>query len=209
MIRSFGPPVFAAPDQTLRARILHVVAGVTGLIAVGFLAPIVIMQPGTLSRGATAAVFIAGLGATVLYVNRTGRTRLAAILFAGGLIALMTALAVTAGGVRSPGVTMYFVIVLMAGLLLGERAGTVTALVCATLGLGLLLVGGAGLLPTGIQYSPTTIWLLSCLYMGVVILLLRLPTMLVKTALLVPSPSCTNGRWPSSSCRKTSSSCTR
>ena len=181
---SFAPPVFATPEQTLRARILHLVAGVTGLIAVGFLPLIAIMQPGTLSRGATAAVFISGLGATVLYVNRTGRTRLAAILFAGGLIALMTALAVTAGGVRSPGVTMYFVIVLMAGLLLGERAGTVTALVCATLGLGLLLVGGAGLLPTGIQYSPTTIWLLSCLYMGVVILLLRLPTMLVKTALL-------------------------
>ena len=62
-------------------------------------------------------------GRSLLHVNRSGRTRLAAILFTGGLIALMTALAVTAGGVRSPGVTMYFVIVLMAGLLLGDING--------------------------------------------------------------------------------------
>ena len=96
----------------------------------------------------------------------------------------MTALAVTAGGVRSPGVTMYFVIVLMTGLLLGERAGAVTALVCAALGFGLLMAETSGLLPPAIQYNSTTIWLLSCLYMGVVIILLRLPTMLIRTALL-------------------------
>ena len=184
MLRSFAPPVLATPEETLRANILHLVIGVTVLIAVSFLPLIVIMQPGTMSRSAPSAAFIFGLGLSLLHVNRSGRTRLAAIVFAGGLIALMTALAVTAGGVRSPGVTMYFIIVMMAGLLLGERAGTVTAFVCAALGLGLLLADGAGLLPPGIQYSSTTIWLLSCLYMGVVVLLLRLPTMLIRTALL-------------------------
>ena len=96
----------------------------------------------------------------------------------------MTALAVAAGGVRSPGVTMYFVIVLMTGLLLGERAGAVTALVCAALGFGLLMLETSGLLPPAIQYSSTTIWLLTCLYMGVVVVLLRLPTMLIRTALI-------------------------
>ena len=58
------------------------------------------------------------------------------------------------------------------------------ALGCAALGLALLLAEKAGLLPPGIQYSSTTIWLLSGLYMGVVIVLLRLPTMLIRTALL-------------------------
>ena len=184
MLRSFAPPVFATPEETLRANILHLVIGATVLIVVGFLPLIVIMQPGTMSRGAPAAAFICCLGLSLLHLNRSGRTRLAAILFAGGLIALMTALAVTAGGVRSPGVTMYFIIVLMAGLLLGERAGAVTAFVCAALGLGLLLADGAGVLRPGIQYSSTTIWLLSCLYMGVVVLLLRLPSMLIRAALL-------------------------
>ena len=184
MLPSFGAPVFADPEQTLRARILHLVIGATCVIAVGFFTPIVILQPETMSRSALAAVFISGLGLFLLHVNRSGRTRLAAMVFTGGLLALMTALAVTAGGVRSPGVTMYFVIVLMAGLLLGERAGTVTALVCASLGLGLLLAERAGWLRPGIRYSSTTIWLLSCLYMALVVLLLRLPTMLIRTALL-------------------------
>ena len=71
----------------------------------------------------------------------------------------------------------------MAGLLLGERVGTVTAFVCAALGLGLLLADGAGLLPPAHSMRSTTIWLLSCLYMGVVVVLLRLPSMLIRTAL--------------------------
>ena len=46
----FAPPVFASPEQTLRARILHVVVGVTMLVAVGFLPLIAIMQPATATR---------------------------------------------------------------------------------------------------------------------------------------------------------------
>ena len=90
MLRSFAPPVFATPEETLRANILHLVIGATVLIVVGFLPLIVIMQPGTMSRGAPAAAFICCLGLSLLHLNRSGRTRLAAILFAGGLIALMT-----------------------------------------------------------------------------------------------------------------------
>jgi len=184
MLRAFSSPVFATPEQTLRARILHWVIGVTVLTAVAFFPLIVITQPATGTRAVAAGAFVSTVGLLLLAVNRAGRTRLAAILFAAALVSLMTALAVTAGGVRSPGVTMYFVIVLMTGLLLGERAGRITALSCAALGLGLLLLEDAGLLPPGIRYSSTTIWLLSCLYMGLVIFLLRLPTMLIRTALL-------------------------
>jgi two-component system cell cycle sensor histidine kinase/response regulator CckA len=78
---------------------------------------------------------------------------------------------------------MYFVIVMMAGLLLGERFGTVIALACAALGLALLAAENAGQLPPAIHYSSATIWLLSCLYMGLVVVLLRLPAMLIKAAL--------------------------
>jgi PAS domain S-box-containing protein len=178
------PPVFETEEQTQRARMLHHVVSASVLITVGFVSLVMIYQPATASRGAAAAVFITVLGLVLLHINRRGKTRLASILFAAGLIALMTVLAVSAGGVRSPGVTMYFVIVLMSGLLLGERAGAITAAICAALGFGLLMAESFGLLPTAIQYNSTTIWLLSCLYMGVVIVLLRLPTMLMKTALL-------------------------
>jgi PAS domain S-box-containing protein len=180
----FVPPVFATREATERARILHFVICATVLIATGFISLAMIQQPATVSRGVPTVVFIVCLGILLLYVNRSGQTRLAGMLFAGGLIFLITSLAVTAGGVRSPGVTMYFVIVLMTGLLLGDRAGAVTALACAGLGFGLLMAERFSLLPPGIQYNSTTIWLLSCLYMGFVIVFLRLPAMLIKTALI-------------------------
>src|SRR5215471_8632941 len=96
----------------------------------------------------------------------------------------MTVLAVTSGGgVRSPGATMYFVIVLMTGLLLGERAGAVTALVCAILCFGLVLAERFGLLLPAIEYKPTTLLWLSCLYMSLVVVLMRLPTLAVRNAI--------------------------
>src|SRR5262252_2950194 len=122
-----APPTLAREQETQRARIFHLVVCTTVPIAVVFLTLVMITQPETISRAAPAAVFVVLLGVVVLQLNRR-RMRMAAILFAGGLISLMTALAITAGGgVRSPGATMYFVIVVMTGLLLGERAAAVTA----------------------------------------------------------------------------------
>ena len=78
---------------------------------------------------------------------------------------------------------MYFVIVLMTGLLLGERPGRIAGLACVALGFGLLMAERFHLLPPAVRYSSTGMWLLSCLYIGVVITLLRLPTMMIRTAL--------------------------
>ena len=183
MVSLLVPPTFGTDEQTQRARILHFVICGTVLIAVVFMTLAMTQQPIGL-RGPAAVTFISVLGVLLLRLNRRGHTRWAGILFTAGLISLITVLAIGAGGVRSPGVTMYFVIVLMTGLLLGEREGAVAALVCAGLGLGLLMAENFGLLPPAVRYNSTAIWLLSCLYMGVVIVLLRLPTLLIRTALL-------------------------
>jgi hypothetical protein len=143
------------------------------LVSVTFAA---INHPEKYSQAAAAAVFIIGLGFAVLRLNR-GRTRLAAVLFAAGLISLITALAVTAGGgMRAPGATMYIVVVHDDGLLLGERAAAVTAVACAVLCLGLVLAERLGLLLPPIPYESTTLWWLSCLFMILVVVLMRLPT---------------------------------
>jgi PAS domain S-box-containing protein len=180
----FSAPVFADQEKSAHSRILHLAICGTVFVAVSLLTLIMIFDPATVSRAASAAAFVFSMGLILLHINRRGRTRSAAMLFAGSLIATITVLAITAGGVHSPGVTMYFVIVFMTGLLLGERPGAIAALVCAALGLGLLLAERSDLLPAGIRYSSTTIWLLSCLYMGVTIVLLRLPSMLTKGAVL-------------------------
>ena len=183
MLSSIAPPTLTLEEGTQRAHIFHRAVWAIVPIAVAFLTLVAINQPETLSRAAPAAVFVIFLGVVVLRLNRR-RTRLAAILFATGLISLMTALAITSGaGMRSPGATMYFVIVLMTGLVLGQRAAAVTAVVCAILCFGLVLAERFGLLLPAIPYNSTTLWWLSCLYMGIVVVLMRLPRPVARNAI--------------------------
>ena len=183
MLSLIAPPTLTLEEETQRAHLFHGVVWAIVPIAVAFLALVAMNQPETISRAAAAAVFVIVLGVVVLRLNRR-RTRLAAIVFATGLISLMTALAITSGGgMRSPGATMYFVIVVMTGLLLGERAAAVTAVVCAILCFGLVMAESFGLLLPGIQYKSTTLWWLSCLYMSIVVVLMRLPRLVVRNAI--------------------------
>ena len=183
MLSSIAPPTLTLEEGTQRAHIFHRAVWAIVPVAVAFLTLVAINQPETLSRAASAAVFVVFLGVVVLRLNRR-RTRLAAILFATGLISLMTALAITSGGgMRSPGATMYFVIVLMTGLVLGQRAAAVTAVVCAILCFGLVLAERFGLLLPAIPYNSTTLWWLSCLYMSIVVVLMRLPRPVVRNAI--------------------------
>jgi hypothetical protein len=66
----FVPPVFVAEEQTQRARILHLVICATVLITVGFAILVMIQQPATISRGASAAVFVSFLGVLLLRLNQ-------------------------------------------------------------------------------------------------------------------------------------------
>jgi len=149
----------------------------TMLLASPVLVLIPVVQPQLWARALAALTAVNGLGLTLLEVNRRGRTALASRLLVGGLITLVTALGITAGGIRSPGVTMYFVFVLMAGLLLGQRAGIRVALICASLSFGLVVIEKLGWLPEPwAPYKPETFWLLNCLYLGLVLALLRIAT---------------------------------
>jgi PAS domain S-box-containing protein len=179
----FGAPAFEDPEHSERANILRIVIIGTVLVTTCMITVIMICVPAAAYRCISIIAFVSALGLTLLRLNQLGKTRLAARLFVSGLIALITVLAVRAGGVRSPGVAMYFVIVLMTGLLLGQRPGRIAGLVCAALGFGLLIAEKYHLLPPALSYSSTGIWLLSCLYMGVVLTLLRLPDMMIKSAL--------------------------
>jgi PAS domain S-box-containing protein len=183
MLSLIAPPTLTLQEETQRAHIFHRVVWAIVPIAVAFLTLVAINQRETISLAAPAAGFVICLGLFVLRLNRRS-TRLAAIVFATGLVLLMTVLAVTSGGgMRSPGATMYFVIVLMTGLLLGQRAAAVTAAVCAILCFGLVLAERFGLLLPAIEYQSTTLWWLSCLYMSIVVVLMRVPRPVVRDAI--------------------------
>jgi PAS domain S-box-containing protein len=183
MLSLLAPPTLPLKEETQRAHVLQLVVFATVPIALACVILVAINHPDKDSQAAAAAVFIIALAFAVLRLNR-GRTRLAAMVFAAGLISLVTALAITAGGgMHAPGVTMYCVVVLMSGLLLGERAAAVTAAVCALLCLGLVLAERFGLLLPAVQYTSTTLWWLGCLFMALVVALTRLPTLAVRNAI--------------------------
>jgi len=183
MLSLIAPPTPSLKDEIHRAHIFQLVVCATIPIALACVTLAAINHPEKHSQAALAAVFIIALGFAVLRLNR-GRTHLAAMVFAAGLISLITALAITAGGgMRAPGATMYIVVVLMTGLLLGERAAAVTAAVCAILCLGLVLAERFGLLLPAIQYQSTTLWWLSCLFMVHIVVLMRLPALAVRNAI--------------------------
>ena len=178
------PPRFASEEETQRARLVHYVTTRTTAIAVVALVAIMLLQSGVALRATVSIAAIALLAVVLLDVNRSGRTALAGAGLVAGLVALVTAFAPSAGGVQSPGVSMYFVFVLLAGLLLGQRGGVITAVACGAIGLVFVVleISGGTARPDPV-YSPVTLWLLNCMYMAVVLVLLRLATDAMAKAL--------------------------
>jgi PAS domain S-box-containing protein len=119
--------------------------------------------------------FIALVSLFFLELNRRGWTTVACWLYIISLLAFVTYRALFLGGIHSPVVSMYYVFALMAGVLLGVEAGTAVAFACVGLTLGLVILEMKGALPAQtLHYSALTIWLISSLYMSVVVFLLRL-----------------------------------
>jgi hypothetical protein len=149
--------LFADIDLTQRAKTLRTVTLSVIVIAVSILTAIAIAQPELIVRTVTPIIIITVLCLFVLELNRQGKTLPARVILVSGLILIVTVTALTAGGIRSPGVTMYCVFALMAGVLMGMRAGTIAAIACGWLALGLVLLELSGNLPASrVEYSALT-----------------------------------------------------
>ena len=169
--------MFTSEEHAQRSRLFRQVTAGMMAVATTVLVAVMFVQPGQFTRALAALVAVNALGLIVLVVDRRGHTRVASIALVAGLVALVTVMSLSAGGIRSPGVTMFFIFVLMAGLLLGQRAGIVAAAVCAAIGLALALLSSSPLIARpALPYRPIALWLLNTLYMGVVLILLRLAT---------------------------------
>ena len=73
-----------------------------------------------------AAVYV--LCVPALLLNRRGRTRGAALLTVAGLWTIVTACTLTAGGTSAIAPWFYVIVVLIAGLFFGARAGAAVSL---------------------------------------------------------------------------------
>lgn len=168
-----------APAQTFR----RVTIG-TLVIATGFLTTLLLVQPELLSRCLLSIIIVIAICTSALLLNRLGYVRPASWLLIVGLVALVTANALKAGGVRSPGAGVLLVFVLMAGVLLDRRACFIMAGVCCIVLLGLAVAEVLGHLPQQtVRYGPIGLWMLASMYIGIVIVLTRMTTSSIERAL--------------------------
>jgi signal transduction histidine kinase len=177
-------PALATHESTERARIFHRVVWITMGAATVFLLMVALIQQDVAPRAVFAVGFINLLGVSLLHLSSTGRTHVASWLLVLALIALVTGMSLQTGGIRSPGLSYFLVFVLMAGVLLGMRAGVLSGIGCALVTLGLVVLEATGRLPAQtVFYSPEARWLLTCMYIGVVLVLLHLATGAMRRSL--------------------------
>ena len=147
-------------EDLARARALHII--VWTLFAVGALtvalAPLV-PGSGPYFRFLVAVCALYLVGSGLLFLNARGKTRLASFLFVVSSSALVTWLALTAGGVSASAVNWYVIIVAATGLLLGETAGFLAAGLVSALSLALVILELTGHLPSDLViHSPIFLW---------------------------------------------------
>ena len=160
------------------------VAIATALIVTLAMPVIALVQPDTTLRALRVVMVIDGMLVLTLWIAGRGRVRLASWIYVWVIVSLITYNALPVGGIRSPGVQAYFIFVMLAGLLLGARAGVMMAVVCAALGLGLVISEYVGFAPVAhSDYSALSRWLLTCMYIGVSLLAMRVATDRVERAL--------------------------
>ncbi|HEY2009481.1 MAG TPA: ATP-binding protein [Rhizomicrobium sp.] len=178
-----APPVFDSQELTLRARILFYLLTLTALGVALAMAGVGVSQPELILPASITVGVTLLVNLLLLVLVRAGRIRLASLLYVIWSVALITERSINAGGVRSPGVPMYYVVALIAGLLLGEAEGILTAIICSALGLALVVAESLGVLPpVTLHYTAMSYWWIDFLYMCVVLLLIRLATHAVRDA---------------------------
>lgn len=143
----FAPPVFENDEEKTRtAYLLNIV--ILGLLVTSATTSVVltlVVFRAFEVRSGIALCFCLLLIA-IYSLMRRGYVQVAVILLILILWGVVTVSLVRLGGVRLPGFTTYLVITLLAGLLLGIRAGVVVAGLSVLTGIGLLYAETSGLI---------------------------------------------------------------
>ncbi|MBI3363585.1 MAG: PAS domain S-box protein [Ignavibacteriae bacterium] len=172
----FASPVFPDEEQTRLANLLFRLLWpwmLTVTVFGGILA--VVLLPANTVRWIAIVAAVDGAGITSLALTSQGRVRLASVLFIFQFWLIISVFALTAGGIHAPAVTAYLLIIFAAGILLGERGGFVTAILCILTGLVFVYLENEGMLPvSSVQHTPVTLWLSHSMYAFLIFVLMHL-----------------------------------
>ncbi len=163
-----------SPTPTLHAAFRRSLTGGTLAVVTIALSAIVLVQPALLGRAIWTASALAAVALVTEVLGRRGHARAASWWLILGVISIIATNALRAGGINSPGVRSLLVCVLIAGVLIGERAASGVAVLSSLLGLALALLEHNGLLPPQtVVYQPLSQWVLLSLYLGITVVLMR------------------------------------
>ncbi len=143
----FVPPEFDNQEESTIARLqmqfiapLMIIAPIVAAIATA-------LAPEFLLRWSVFLAYVWLSGISSLIVIRCGKPRVSGYLLLVEYWVFITAFCVTGGGIRTPVVTGYLVLIIAAGLLVGAKAGLLTAMVSILTELGLVYLGKFVALP--------------------------------------------------------------
>src|SRR5690349_20802991 len=117
----FAPPLFPDDEKTRVAGLLH--ANLLAIIVLyGVYDILALVVPAISTRRLLSTAPILILGLALMPVLRRGYVRLASAILCASLWTIGTGATIFGGGVAAPAFSGYFLVVLIAGLLLGWRA---------------------------------------------------------------------------------------
>jgi PAS domain S-box-containing protein len=183
-IRHFlAAPVFEDEDKTRVAGLLNtILLAVLALSVMYGIASLFVYPDPVPVLAFIGIVVLLGLGA--LSLMRSGRVRFACVSLSFVLWGIVTLGVFDFGGVRGPSFSGYFVVILIAGLLLGGRVGIAFAGLSIVAGLGMLYAETSGILPPSpIPITPASTWTLMTAILVLAAVLLYLATRGLNDAL--------------------------
>jgi signal transduction histidine kinase/ActR/RegA family two-component response regulator len=140
-----------------------------------------IILPHAWLRSCLQAAACIGVGLFAYALSRTRHVRLAASVMVAALWFLIAASALSAGGVRAPAFLAFATLTLLAGVLLGSRAGAVVAVLSIAFGAVLVQLARSGALPSSsVTHTPLSVWLASSLIIIVTATLQYLSARMVR-----------------------------
>jgi signal transduction histidine kinase/putative methionine-R-sulfoxide reductase with GAF domain len=157
--RLFSAPVFEDSDKTRRARLLHTVV-LTGLGLITSTIIAALIAGIDLITGLAIILGAALLYLVTLFLLRRGYVHTANLLVPSIAWAGATLLVYFAGGIHGLGLGCYIVVILIARLLLGVRAGVDFTLLSIIASLGIFFAEIFGFLPPSyLPDNPTISWM--------------------------------------------------
>lgn len=176
-------PTFQDDDKTRIAQLLNIILLSTIVVNVVYSLSLLFTTPDpALNLGVDAALLLLQL--LSLYLMHQGEVRPASMVLVSAMWLYANFVIVVFGGSRSPGIVIYFLVILIAGLLLGGPAAVTLSVVSVFSGMGLLYAELGGLLPESIiPITPVYTWVAMIMGITVMAVLLYLATQSLNDAL--------------------------